>query len=74
MNDRQEALKFYKIAFDLSCKELGTNSYLWNTLSKRIGKIKSDSGNSTNPSEEEIANAPKPENAHKKIMKSATRK
>ena len=53
MKDRQESLKFFKLAHDLSLKELGPNSYLTNTLSERIAKTPSDGAASTNPSEKD---------------------
>lgn len=36
MNDKHESLKFYKLAYDLSRKELGAGAYLTKTLSERI--------------------------------------
>mmetsp|Transcript_21808 Transcript_21808/g.19341 ORF Transcript_21808/g.19341 Transcript_21808/m.19341 type:complete len:237 (+) Transcript_21808:218-928(+) len=54
MHDRQGSLKFYKLAFDLSKKELGFNSYLTKTLSERIEKVQSDGVASTNPSEKDV--------------------
>ena len=53
MNEKTESLKFYKLAYDLSVKELGPNAYLTHTLSERLLKCQSDAAASTNPSEKD---------------------
>lgn len=75
MNDKNEALKFYKIAYALAFKELGSGSYLWDTLSKRIGKGQSETATSTNPSDEDAHIISNKANYYKrKIMKAARRR
>lgn len=54
MNDKGESLKFYRRAYDLSLKELGTSAYLTNTLADRIIRNQNESAPSTNPSEQDI--------------------